>query len=95
MEHDGVDLLSYNQGALFLADEFKPEKLCMLLESGRVYHPSSRVGLVAGLITDKLTLQWTKDGRFEFGNGEDSPPTKFRWKDQDYILTNELAKRLK
>ena len=84
--------LAFNHADRYLTVSFKPEKICMT-NSGRVYHPApEKVGGV-GLISDKLSIEWTADKRFEFANGEDNPPTHFNWDKQKIILDNELIKK--
>ena len=62
--------------------------------AGRVYHPApEKVGSL-GLISDKLSIEWTTDKRFEFENGEENPPTHFNWNEERVILDNELISRL-
>ena len=62
----------------------------MMPTSGRIYHPGpDRLGSI-GLISDKLGILWTSEQRFIFENGEENPPTQFKWKDETLNLTNEL-----
>ena len=87
-DEDGDELFSYNWGGERLALPFEPEKVCMCPDSGRVYHPGpEKIGGV-GLVRSALAIEFSKT--FTFDNGESDPPTKFRWKDKEYILTNEL-----
>nr|XP_002735137.2 PREDICTED: UPF0598 protein C8orf82 homolog [Saccoglossus kowalevskii] len=85
------DVLSYEGTAEALTVKFEPEKLCMLPQSGRVYHPAKlKVGGV-GLIKSSLAIEISK--HFEFGlAGEYAPPTHFHWKGKRYTLSNELWK---
>ena len=83
-------LLSYNHGSRFLTVPFEPQKICMMPTSGRIYHPGpSRLGNI-GLISDKLGILWTSEQRFIFENGEENPPTQFKWDNATLNLTNEL-----
>ena len=41
-----------------------------------------------GLIESSMVMQ---EGRFEFGNGEDRPPTSFRWKGDVIQLENKIV----
>jgi len=83
-------ILSYNHGSRFLTVPFEPQKICMMPTSGRIYHPGpDRLGSI-GLISDKLGILWTSEQRFNFENGEENPPTQFKWKDETLNLTNEL-----
>ena len=63
------------------------------------------VGLVADKLSILWTKVWkmkwyigliessivTQEGRFEFGNGEDQPPTSFRWKGDIIQLENKIV----
>ena len=42
----------------------------------RVYHPAGVRSGGVGLISDKLSIKWTAEKRFEFNNGEENPPTR-------------------
>ncbi|XP_077982897.1 UPF0598 protein CG30010-like [Glandiceps talaboti] len=83
------NVLSYGGTGDKLTIDFEPQKLCMLPQSGRIYHPAkAKVGGV-GLIKSSLAIDISK--YFEFGEaGEYAPPTHFNWKHKRYELTNEL-----
>ena len=73
---------------------FSPEKLCMLPESLRVYHPASeRVGGI-GLVKSKLAIELSQYFEYNIEQHTDeeflTPPTCFTWKGIKYELTNEL-----
>ena len=75
-------------GTQSLRVPFEPEKICMLPESGRVYHPGpAKVGGV-GLIKSSLAVDFSK--YFEFEDNSLAPHA-FTWKGQRYELTNELV----
>ncbi|KAK9719547.1 protein of unknown function (DUF4505) [Popillia japonica] len=79
--------LAYNHAADLLSLKFMPEKIFMLPESGRIYHPApSRIGSI-GLIASKLAIEISKN--FVFGNGEKEPPTQFNYEGNTYILDQE------
>ncbi|XP_013387075.1 UPF0598 protein CG30010 [Lingula anatina] len=88
------DLLSCNHTGDKLTLTFDPEKVCMLPETGRIYHPAGdRVGGV-GLIKSALAIELSK--YFEFSpDKEFEPPVYFTWKGHRYSLTNELIPSLK
>nr|CAI5868232.1 unnamed protein product [Callosobruchus analis] len=76
--------LSHNHAGDFLTKKFIPEKIFMLPETGRVYHPApEKVGGI-GLVRSKLAIEFSK--HFEFENGEDNPPTKFTFDGVTYDL---------
>ena len=88
IEKEESDLLSYGGAADKLCVLFEPSKICMLPETGRIYHPASaHIGGV-GLIKSSIAIAISK--YFDFENGEENPPTHFTWKDTRYQLTNEL-----
>lgn len=82
------DILTYGYaGSPALNVQFEPEKVCMLPESGRIYHPAdSKIGGV-GLIKSSIAIAISK--YFDFEDGEDNPPTHFTWNGTRYTLTNE------
>ena len=86
-------LLAYNHAERLLTSEFNPEKICMT-KYGRVYHPAPDKAGGVGLISDKLSIDWTTDKRFEFENGEDNPPSHFNWNGERIVLNNELTAQL-
>ncbi len=88
-------LLSYCHCERFLTIPFQPEKICMVPETGRIYHPAERLPHGVGLISDKLSILWTEERRFSFENGEASPPTHFVWNKEKLLLTNSLIPVLK
>ena len=53
-------LLSYNQAERDLTVDFEPEHICMVPETGRVYHPAADKVGGRGLIADKLAILWTQ-----------------------------------
>ncbi|KAK3580316.1 hypothetical protein CHS0354_003551 [Potamilus streckersoni] len=84
----GTGQILYGYAGDTLSVPFQPEKVCMLPETGRVYHPASPSVGGVGLIKSKLAIELSK--YFEFGDGEDKPPTQFLWAGKKYALTNEL-----
>ena len=85
--------LAFNHADRYLTTAFKPERICMTT-AGRVYHPApEKVGGI-GLISDKLSIEWTAEKRFDFENGEHNPPTHFNWSLERIPLDNELIQKL-
>ncbi|XP_015284304.1 PREDICTED: UPF0598 protein C8orf82-like, partial [Gekko japonicus] len=84
----GEELLSYCGGADRLTVPFRPEKLLMLPENGRVYHPGPEKAGGVGLV--KSALAYELSPNFEYEQGPSQPPTHFHWRDQRHTLTNEL-----
>lgn len=79
--------LAYNHADSLLTLKFLPNKVVMIPETGRVYHPApERVGSV-GLVQSKLAIELSKF--FHFENGENNPPTEFTFKGETYKLDNE------
>ncbi|XP_052714079.1 UPF0598 protein CG30010-like [Crassostrea angulata] len=84
----GETLLSFGGAGNAMTTEFLPSRICMLPNTGRVYHPApAKVGGI-GLIKSSLAIELSK--YFEFENGEDNPPTLFTWKGEKLRLTNDL-----
>lgn len=80
------DHLAHNHAGDLLSVKFEPEKVIMLPETGRVYHPAPERAGSVGLVRSKLAIEFSK--HFTFDNGEHQPPTKFTWDDQTYTLDN-------
>lgn len=81
------DFIAYNHAGELLYVRFKPDKIFMLPDTGRVYHPApDRVGHV-GLVRSKLAIEMSK--YFTFDNGEHQPPTRFTWERTEYKLDNQ------
>ncbi|KAG5871955.1 UPF0598 protein [Gonioctena quinquepunctata] len=84
------DCLSYNHAGDLLTQKFQPNKVIMLPETGRVYHPApEKVGSI-GLIGSKLAIEFSK--YFRFDNGESNPPTHFTFANVTYDLDLEWYK---
>ncbi|MEE6515708.1 hypothetical protein FKM82_024695 [Ascaphus truei] len=87
----GNQLLSYCGGGEKLAVKFEPEKLVMLPENGRVYHPAPEKYGSVGLVKSSLAFELSPG--FEYTSGPDSgPPTSFHWNGNRYTLTNDLIR---
>ncbi|XP_015683620.1 UPF0598 protein C8orf82 homolog [Protobothrops mucrosquamatus] len=84
----GQPLLSFCGGADRLAVPFQPEKLVMLPENGRVYHPGPEKTGGVGLVKSSLAFELSPG--FEYQDGAGQQPTHFRWQEKRYALTNEL-----
>lgn len=90
----GEPLLSHNQGGQLLTTEFQPSEVAMDPNTGRVYHPASEKCGSVGLIADKLSILWTQEKRFVFGNSEEQPPTQFIWDGKEITLSNKLLEKV-
>jgi len=92
LQHRGEEqwCLLHNWAEDLLVQPFQPAKICMVPNTGRVYHPGPVLSGGIGLISDKLSIEWTSEHRFRFDHGEESPPTSFTWEDHDITLDNEL-----
>uniref|UniRef100_A0A803TMS4 Uncharacterized protein n=1 Tax=Anolis carolinensis TaxID=28377 RepID=A0A803TMS4_ANOCA len=89
----GEEHLSYCGGAEKLAVPFQPEKLVMLPENGRLYHPGPEKAGGVGLVKSALAFELSPS--FEYEQGPGKAPTHFRWKDKCHILTNELLPKIR
>lgn len=66
---------------------FQPNKICMNIKTGRVYHPASeKIGGI-GLVKSKFAIEISP--YFEFTNGEDKQPTHLTWRDKRFVLDNQ------
>ncbi|KAG8180124.1 hypothetical protein JTE90_012139 [Oedothorax gibbosus] len=90
-----VDYLSYGHTGDMLKVKFEPEKICMLPETGRVYHTGPEATGGVGLIKSSLAIDLSQN--FLYKNKEDTHemPTYFMWKDKKYSLTNEVVDHLR
>ncbi|KAJ3654189.1 hypothetical protein Zmor_013395 [Zophobas morio] len=78
--------LAYNHAGDLLSHKFEPNKIIMIPDTGRVYHPApERTGFI-GLVRSKLAIEFSK--YFTFNNGESNPPTHFTFNDVTYELDN-------
>ncbi|XP_075705131.1 UPF0598 protein C8orf82 homolog [Rhinoderma darwinii] len=88
-ESSGAQHLSYCGGGDKLMVKFEPEKLVMLPENGRVYHPAPEKAGGVGLVKSSLAFELSPG--FEYGVGSNAgTPISFHWKGKRYHLTNEL-----
>ena len=70
--------------------KFCPEKILMVPETGRVYHPGPDLAGGVGLISDRLSILWSQEQRFIFNDGESEPPSGFVWEEREIPLDNSL-----
>ena len=88
-------LLTYSGIGEGMTVLFYPEKVCMLPESGRIYHPApEKVGGV-GLIKSSLAIEISPHFEYRCGSQEKDPPSHFNWKGVTYTLDNSLWKIMK
>jgi hypothetical protein len=80
-------LLAYNHGPKSMSLAFQPEKMCMLPETGRLYHPApGKVG-GAGLIKSSLSIELSSNFVYE---KDEHVPFSFKFQDSVIQLTQEL-----
>lgn len=88
--NDGRDL-SFGYGRPDqLKHAFKPDRLYMAPNTGRVYHPADEKYERIGLIRSKLAIELSKG--FEFEAGDDKPPTHFLWQGYRIELKSDWLK---
>lgn len=81
------ELFSYAYADDSLVVPFQPDKICMNIKTGRVYHPASeKIGGI-GLVKSKFAIEISS--YFEFENGDDKHPTHLTWRNKRYVLDNE------
>ncbi|XP_073536110.1 UPF0598 protein C8orf82 homolog [Phyllobates terribilis] len=85
----GAQRLSYCGGGDRLTVKFEPQKLLMLPENGRVYHPAPEKAGGVGLVKSSLAFELSPCFEFAVGSGAASPIC-FTWQGKRYDLTNEL-----
>jgi len=86
--------LLHNHAGEKLAVLFQPQLISMVPSTGRVYHPGPKGSGGIGLVADRLSILWTEEKRFVFGNGEDLPPTAFIWEEEEVELSNSLMEKM-
>lgn len=91
--NNGRELLTYCNAGERLSVPFAPEKICMNKKNGRVYYPADEkyggYALVKSAVADHLSLF------FVFDDGQLAPPTRLKWNNVEYKLTNEIAPIIK
>ena len=87
------ELLTYCGAGELLTFPFQPEKIVMLPESGRVYHPGPEKMCGVGLVKSSLAIELSR--YFDFTNGEGQPPTHFTWGGVRYELDNAVLPLLR
>lgn len=86
----GESFLIYGYVGNNLKVMFIPEKMFMLPETGRVYHPAEDKYGGVGLVRSKLAIELSK--YFEFKNGESNQPTHFMWQNKSCTLNQNWLK---
>lgn len=87
--------LTFSGTGDILTFPFQPEKVCMLPESGRIYHPGpQKVGGVA-LVKSSLAIELSPYFEYRKGNQDHDSPTHFNWKGICYELDNSMWKFLR
>ena len=82
--------LTFSGTGDILTFPFQPEKVCMLPESGRIYHPGpQKVGGVA-LVKSSLAIELSPYFEYRKGNQDHDSPTHFNWKGICYELDNSM-----
>ena len=97
-QHDGVksgtkrstESLSYGGAGSSLTLPFQPEKLCMLPDSGRVYHTGPTLLGGVGLVKSSLALEFSRFFVYEEGVSESHPPVAFRWRGRTHTLDRSV-----
>ncbi|KAG9471624.1 hypothetical protein GDO78_013969 [Eleutherodactylus coqui] len=85
----GAQHLSYCGGGVKLIVKFEPEKLVMLPENGRVYHPAPEKTGGVGLVKSSLAFELSPCFEFPVGS-KTEPPICFHWQGKRHDLSNEL-----
>ncbi len=83
-----VERLSYGGTGNILSLPFEPEKLCMLPESGRVYHTGPEYLGGVGLVKSNLAIGLSQFFVYSEGANESEAPRAFKWRRRLYELDN-------
>ena len=88
------DLLSYGGAGDRMTLPFEPANVCMLPDTGRVYHPAPEQYGNIGLIKSSLAIELS--AFFDYDSGDETqPPSHFTWKGKKYKLSNKLFEVVK
>lgn len=88
--NDKTYYLTYGGAEEKLTFKFEPTEICML-NSGRVYHPSSERTGGIGLIKSSLAIEISPN--FVYDNKKSSFPTHFNWDNSKFKLTHKLYEK--
>nr|XP_009859298.1 UPF0598 protein CG30010 isoform X2 [Ciona intestinalis] len=95
-ESDDKDFLSYGYAGDKLTFPFQPEHLCMLPDTGRVYHPAPDKTGGVGLVKSKLAIEISQ--YFGYNKPSDTsilqPPDFFTWGGKTYLLSNQIFNKV-
>ncbi|XP_015915405.1 UPF0598 protein CG30010 [Parasteatoda tepidariorum] len=86
--------LSYGHAGELLKIKFQPEKIAMLPENGRVYHPGPESIGGVGLIKSSLAAQLSSGFIYANNGSSDDLPLSLSWLSKKYDLTNEILPKL-
>ena len=86
--------LTYAHAGNLLTVPFQPQGLCMLPESGRVYHPAPSLPAGVGLVKSSLAIELSQTFEFEDG-GDEGMPTHFTWRGKRWELNNDVIRLLR
>ncbi len=87
---ESIERLSYGGTGNILSVPFEPEKLCMLPESGRVYHTGPEHLGGVGLVKSSLALELSRFFVYSEGAKESEAPMAFKWRGRMYELDNSV-----
>ena len=89
------EMLSYGGSGDLLTIPFQPSKLCMLPDSGRVYHAGlGRLGGV-GLVKSSLAIELSRFFEYEALADERAAPVRFVWRGQVWEIDESVVNALK
>ena len=87
-----TNVLAYAGSTLFVP--FSPKKLCMLPDSGRIYHPAPAAVGHVGLIKSSFAIELSSGFRYDKNSDENSPPSVFFYQGIEYDLDNEILNHI-
>ncbi|KAB7506739.1 hypothetical protein Anas_02556, partial [Armadillidium nasatum] len=79
--------LCYGNAGSELTFPFEPRDICMVNETGRVYHPAPEKMGGVGLVASKLAVLLSS--HFIFQNGDNNPPTHIKWENEVMELSQK------
>lgn len=81
--------LSYGYCGESLTVPFVPSEICMVPETGRVYHPAPELMGGVGLIKSSLAIELSKHLEYDSSDAT-SRPSRIEWRGEKHVLTNNL-----
>ena len=95
LDNSCTELLSYGGAGESLTVPFRPEMLCMLPESGRVYHAGPEKLDSVGLVKSSLAIELSRFFVYKDGSSDEaSSPVGFQWRGTMWTIDGTTVRKL-